>query len=211
MMRVLAVSDLHGYLPHIPDCELLLLGGDYCPTRNTDMEYRFINGPFREWLKELVPRIRYVVGIAGNHDFILEQDETLAKSLPWLYLQNQAVELETVKIYGTPNTPYFGNWAFMRTEDELADIFQNIPEGLDILLTHGPGKGYLDLTREGVHAGSTSLIKRIKEVKPDSVVCGHIHEARGIQHDGDTRYYNVSYVNRDLEPQFNPASITLKV
>lgn len=208
MMQILAISDLHGNLPYIPECDLLLLGGDYCPTRNTDQEFRFIDGKFREWLKQIPAK--HIVGIGGNHDFILEEDIDLAKGLPWHYLENDGIELEGVKIYGTPNTPYYGNWAFMRTERELKEIYARIPEGLNILLSHGPANGYLDRTEEGVHAGSIELKIRIKETKPKTVISGHIHEARGVQHDPDTQYYNVSYVNRQLEPKFNPTSITLR-
>lgn len=208
-MRVYAISDLHGFLPEIPDCDLLLLAGDYCPTRNMEQEGRFLRGPFTEWL-EKVPA-RYKVGIAGNHDFILERNPALGKELPWIYLQDEAIEIEDIKIYGTPWTPLFGDWAFMKPDDLLQPIFNTIPEGLDIILSHGPAYNKLDLTRNREHVGSKALANRIKLAKPDSVICGHIHEARGITQDEDTRYYNVSFVNAAYEPKYSPVFIPLKM
>lgn len=208
MMKVLAISDLHGYMPELPKCDLLLLGGDYCPTRNIEHERRFMVGPFATWLKSL--DARYIVGIAGNHDFVLQYEPEVARQLPWIYLQDGYVDLEGVKIYGTPWTPPFFDWAFMKPEKELKDVFSYIPDDLDILLTHGPAYRYLDKTYDGVHAGSFELWNRIKIAKPDSHVCGHIHEARGITEEGPTRFYNVTHVNLKYEPKFGPVNIELR-
>jgi Icc-related predicted phosphoesterase len=209
MMKVLAISDLHGYFPEIPECDLLLLGGDYCPTRNHDQEKRFMLGPFTEWLRSI--KARYIVGIAGNHDFILQDDPKLAKELPWIYLQDSGVDIEGVKIWGSPWTLPFFNWAFMKGDNELRQVFNPIPKGLDILLTHGPAYRILDKTLDGPHAGSFSLLERIREVKPDSHVFGHIHEARGIT-DGDvTRHFNVSHVTAKYEPKNGPVTIQLRM
>lgn len=209
MMRVYAISDLHGYLPEVPECELLLLGGDYCPTRNVDQQRRYFAGPFNDWLKK--QKARYIVGVGGNHDFALQHDNELAKSLHWKYLQDEVVDIEGVRIYGTPWTPTFYNWAFMLPEEQLAEKFAKIPEKLDILLSHGPAYRRLDKTESGIHAGSKMLFERIVNVQPNSVVCGHIHEARGIVDGGTTRYYNVSYVDLNYEPKHGFTFIPLKV
>jgi Icc-related predicted phosphoesterase len=209
MMYVLAISDLHGFLPEIPECDLLLLGGDYCKTRNIEQERRFMKGEFTDWLKGI--KARYIVGIAGNHDFILQHDQELAKSLPWIYLQDEVLNLEGVGIYGTPWTPMFWDWAFMKREPELKQVFNGIPYNLDILLSHGPGYRHLDRTNEGVHAGSFELWNKVKAVKPDSHVFGHIHEARGVMEEAPTRFYNVSHVNLQYAPKHGPVHIPLRI
>jgi Icc-related predicted phosphoesterase len=209
MMRIYAVSDLHGYFPpYVPECELLLLGGDYCPTRNLEQEKRFMSGKFSEWLRE-VPA-KQVVGIAGNHDFILQDEPEFARSLPWTYLQDEEINIDGVRIYGTPWTPPFFDWAFMCNESMLQERFSNIPEGLDILLSHGPAWKHLDQNSGKENCGSYSLLQRIKQVKPDSHVFGHIHEGHGVMDDGPTRFYNVAYLNGKYEPKYNCVNIPLK-
>lgn len=214
MMRVYAVSDLHGYFPpFVPECDTLLLAGDYCPTRNLDMERRFMLGKFKDWLEKLLMEktVKRIIGIAGNHDFILQEDRGLADGLPWIYLQDSEIDIEGIRFYGTPYTRTFYNWAFMESEDKLRQRFQQIPKGLDILLTHGPAYGILDANAQGEHCGSPSLLYRIKDAKPDSVVCGHIHEGHGIMQEGKTRYYNVAYINGKYEPKYNCINIPIRM
>lgn len=207
-MTVLALSDLHGFLPEIPKCDLLLLGGDYCPTRNLEQEQRFILGPFKDWLQQI--SARYIVGIAGNHDFIFQYQPEVARDLPWIYLQDEVIELEGVKIYGTPWTPTFYDWAFMQSEPELTKTFASIPEGLDILLSHGPPYRMQDKNMGKIHCGSFALWDQVKTVKPDNVVFGHIHESHGIKDADGIRFYNVSYVNERYEPRYGTTRIDLR-
>ncbi len=206
-MNILAISDLHGYFPEVPECDLLLIGGDYAPTRNIEQQHRFFTGPFSEWLRSV--KARFIVGIGGNHDFAL-QDSEFARSLPWTYLCDSEVNLEGVRVYGTPYTPMFYNWAFMESEEELEKRFSKIPTGLDIVLSHGPVYRKLDKTISGVRCGSRCLDQKIRDVKPDSFVCGHIHEAHGIVDTEHTRFYNVAHVNEMYEPKHTFVNIPLK-
>lgn len=55
------------------------------------------------------------------------------------YLQGSAVEIEGLKIYGSPWQPEFQGWAFnLPRGPRLREKWRLIPEGLDILVTHGP-------------------------------------------------------------------------
>lgn len=208
MMTVYAISDLHGHLPEIPQCDLLILGGDYCVGREPAEQLDFLHGPFRNWLSRI--KARYIVGIAGNHDHIFEESPGLVDNLPWYYLRDRGLDIEGIKIYGTPWAPKFGKWAFMKEDEQLALIYSQIPEGLDILITHAPAYGILDKSVYGDHCGSRQLRERIREVIPDTVICGHIHESFGIYDDGATRYFNVSHVNKEMDPRNKPVYIPLR-
>lgn len=208
MMRVYAISDLHGNLPHVPECELLLLGGDYPGSDDIKFQRRFIEEDFGPWLKKLP--CKYKVGIAGNHDFLFQAEPAAIEKLDWIYLRDEGVEIEGVKIYGTPWTHAYGDWAYQEPEERLEHWFNKIPRGLDILLTHGPMYHILDKNQEGVHCGSKNLRDIVDEVIPDSVVCGHIHEGRGIEQFGSVRVYNVTYVDRNNSPKYNCANVPLK-
>ncbi len=198
-MRICCVSDLHGHLPEIPDCELLLLGGDYCRNHNKPWWYETTLKP---WVNRLAQRMK-VVGVAGNHDFIFE--DRLAPAMDWTYLQDNYLVWNNLKIYGTPWQPVFCDWAFNATEDRLETIWDNIPKDTDILLLHGPPLGYGDFSPYGnVHTGSPSLLKRIEEIKPKLVVAGHIHSGYGKYNIGDTIFVNASHVNEKYEPQNAP-------
>src|SRR6266542_178729 len=130
-MKILALSDLHGYLPDIPECDILLLAGDYSPgPKDRD----FLQGPFTNWLRRL--QARHIIGIAGNHDFEFQRAPEAYRGLPWHYLEDTGIELAGLSFWGSPWTPPFFNWAFMAEEDELRSIFGKIPHKLDVLITH---------------------------------------------------------------------------
>lgn len=210
-MKIVALSDLHGHLPEVPDCDLLLLAGDYCRNHR---DYGWYAGPFYNWLATLRGRGIDVVGVGGNHDWPLHNDPAFARSLPWhylldetlLYFRQDASDEPPLVIYGSPWQPRFFDWAWNLDEDELASKWSAIPADTDILLLHGPPFGIADLTRGGDRTGSPSLTRRIDEVKPRLVVCGHIHECFGMhtfRFKGGTScpLVNASYVDSAYCPQ----------
>jgi hypothetical protein len=112
------------------------------------------------------------------------------KELNWgdvIYLQNEARILDvrgrSVRLYGSPMTPKYGNWAFQygASEDVWKDV---VPEMTDILITHGPAKGHLDSapSNPSYLQGCPHLQREMWRVKPRLHVCGHIHAARGVEH-----------------------------
>ena len=85
-------------------------------------------------------------------------------------------------------------------EEKQAKTFLSKLEKVDILLTHNPPYGYLDLVDNpivpkswnGKHAGSHSVLEYIKRKQPKYVICGHIHEARRRVKIGKTTVINTS-------------------
>src|SRR3954452_22943471 len=105
---IVAASDLHGHLPDVPECDLLLLAGDLCPVADHSIptQAQFPAGPFKDWLAS-VPA-RQIVGIAGNHDFIFERDADLVpRNLPWTYLQDAGAAFGGFNVFGTPWQPWY--------------------------------------------------------------------------------------------------------
>jgi Icc-related predicted phosphoesterase len=206
--QISAVSDLHGFLPDIPPCDLLLIAGDVTPATNHGLAFQaeWLNTDFRFWL-ESVPA-QQIVFIAGNHDLVFQHEPWLVpKGLRAVYLQDAAFVWQGLKIWGTPWQPWFFDWAFNLREPELKAKWDLIPEGTDILVVHGPPHGYGDGVpeRDAIrHAGSPSLLARIKEIAPKLVVFGHIHEGRGEWRVGETILANVTVVNAAYEPVYEP-------
>ena len=202
-MKICAASDLHGTLPDIPACDLLLLGGDLCPVSDHDIGFQaeWLDTTFRLWL-EAVPA-RKIVGVAGNHDFVFERcPELVPGDLPWTYLQDSGVTWEGLRIWGTPWQPWFFDWAFNLYEPSLVAKWAMIPPDTDILVLHGPPHGYGDgVPRSGGmdHTGSPSLLKRIEEVAPRLAIFGHIHEGRGEWQIGRTTLANVTILDEQYE------------
>lgn len=160
------------------------------------------------WFQELEPQFTHgIVYVAGNHDKMFERDGFRAKEIVkhGIYLEDSGVEIAGWNIWGSPRTPQFFNWSFMGTEEELARYWKRAPEGIDILVTHGPEYGMLDTNYEGTHCGSKSQMM----VKASYKFFGHIHESYGQQKLGDTLYVNAAYMDAKYRPLNPPVVLDL--
>src|SRR5262249_42249694 len=148
----------------------------------------------------------------GNHELLVESG--LPDSRKWLtdhcprahLLIEESVIVNGVKIYGSPITPFFCNWAWNRARgnkraeqhvgygktkyaNPIKPHWDKIPDDTQILITHGPPFDILDKT---VYAngdprneplGCEDLTNRIKELKDlDLHFFGHIHHPGGTEH-----------------------------
>ena len=149
--------------------------------------------------------------IAGNHDFLFEEspavaDEILEKEGSGIiYLNDSGVELEGLKFWGSPVTPWFYNWAFNRVEDKIDEHWNLIPDDINILITHGPPYLTLDATRSGLRVGCPGLAEKIKNLTELKVhVFGHIHEAHGIVEKDGVIYVNASILDLHYNVKNSP-------
>ena len=162
---------------------------------------------FLRWFSSLP--IKHKVFVAGNHDLCVERNfitkiDFMKNGI--IYLENDYTEVEGLKIWGSPFTPSFGEgWAFNKRRDKLHDVWKHIPDDTDIVVSHGPPKGILDLSysRENVleFCGDEALRKRMYLLKPKLCLFGHIHNNEDIINAGtmklsnhDTIYSNGSVV-----------------
>jgi uncharacterized protein len=80
-------------------------------------------------------------------------------------------------------------WAFT-TINPLADSSAFDFGYHDIIVSHSPPLNCLDRTKFGQHIGSPALQKHVLELQPKLVVCGHVHEAAGVQTLGQSMVIN---------------------
>ena len=218
-MRICCTSDLHGHLPEIPDCDLLLLGGDYPPMPQPREQYWWYRDQFAPWLESIHKRGTETVGVAGNWDSLFEKDYKRLPRMDWTYLQDSGVTRFGLQIFGLPWQLRYGDWAFNLDEDELEERYSHIPKGTDIIISHGPPKGLGDKTIHRERCGSVSLKERIHQIVPRLVVCGHNHSGYGLHASVFTNscgvverkiyVVNASHVNEAREPANPPIIVEL--
>lgn len=206
--KLTITSDLHNKYPGIeslPGGDIFIISGDMTSIgsyKETDK--------FCKWFNDL-SGYTYKIFIAGNHDLGFENSPKLIRDLvstysDIIYLQDQSLTLEkngkTIKIWGSPYTPYFNNWAFNipRGSDIMVDKWNEIPEDTDILITHGPPYGILDIPgfpHMAQNLGCEILLNRILEIKPKIHIFGHIHGGYGYINKNSTHFINASILNEN--------------
>lgn len=228
-MKLCAISDLHGILPDIEPCDLLLIAGDIIPLNiqsdRVGSIVWFVD-VFTKWIKSLPCDSVFMV--AGNHDKELERSWPVGKAVEVLtnykltYLLNdcetfRAADGTNLKVYGSPQCHKFGNWAFMHEESFLEGLYSNVPSDIDIWLTHDtPAIGDLDLlppskwSSKWTHAGGKALAKAIERVQPKYVFCGHLHTCKDKYVKlGNTEIYNVSILDNSYAHIYEPFYIEI--
>lgn len=224
-MIIDAISDLHGHLPELQGGDLLIVAGDLT-AKNKPYEYI----QFGLWLNQ--QKYKKKIVIAGNHDRILEsfpevlrEVDPLNLVMPWTYLCDSGTEFDGLKIWGSPWTLSFPGMnphckAFtVDTEKELAEKWALIPEDTDILITHSPPHGCLDLNDKKENCGSHALCNYMMRIQPILSVYGHIHESYGTtnlfipssRYIGmvDCKMVNASHVNKRYQPVNKPIRVIL--
>lgn len=208
--KIVLVSDNHGFFPNVPDGDILIHAGDL--TMNGTHSQVYDAG---KWLQSLPHK--YKVVIAGNHDWLFARRKDTAIELLGpnvTYLEDSGIEINGLKIYGSPVQPTFFNWAFnVDRGSAIKAYWDKIPEDTDILVTHGPPRGILDQAnpaRNTEHCGCDDLWDAIHRIQPKVHVFGHIHGGYGKQ---ETKYetacYNASVVNEAYKVQNEPWQLYL--
>lgn len=187
-MKIWHISDTHTFheLLEVPEgIDMVIFSGDCSNPRdpyNNEPEVR----RFIDWFSTLP--IEYKIFVAGNHDTSIEKrlvtnQDFLSNGI--IYLENEHVIIDGIKIFGSPYTPQFGQWSFMKARHKLDAVWSNaIHDDTDIIVVHGPPKGCLDLSydRSGNlgFCGDKSLLNRVLQVIPKLMLFGHIHNCEDI-------------------------------
>lgn len=222
-MEIAVLSDLHGYLPEVTPCEIVLICGDIVPLymqRNIPQSESWLAGEFAEWINNLPCEQVYMVG--GNHDFALAnmyrdyQKQLLVLGKPTEgklnILDNEYDEFydkdgKVYSIWGTPYCKIFGNWAYMYEPEILKEAYSTMPERCDIVLCHDApklvGLGVINQSMIREDVGNPWLADEILRKHPKYVFCGHIHSGEHeVQTLDDIKLANVSILDETYTPKY---------
>lgn len=181
-VRLVIVSDTHRhYRQAIPDGDVWIHAGDSELTAS-EMD---------AWASRLPHK--HKVAVCGNMDYRLAEGKGSLQNV--VYLQDSAVTVRGIKIYGSPWTPKFVGVFQLRDQDEAAAVWQKVPRDTDVLISHGPPAGVLDRTSRGKRVGDRALLRKVEEMQPRVHCFGHIHESYGTQKSGETLFCNAAVFN----------------
>ena len=189
-IKIVAIADTHGkhWALDVPYGDILIHAGDITAKGSLEDVKDF------NTFIDLLPHPVKIV-IAGNHDFCFERDREASAALLTnaIYLQDQSVAIEGIHLYGSPWQPWFHDWAFnLHRGPEIRKKWELIPEGTDVLITHGPPYGHGDQTFRGERVGCQDLLNVVEKIRPRFHIFGHIHEGAGVTADEHTTYINAS-------------------
>lgn len=201
-------SDIHG--KNLPELSAWFIDhpGDILVFTGDMQLNQYDNGFYTlEWIHSLP--YKYKVMTLGNHDWNYEGISEYVSHLKDIrLLMNSSTTIEGINFFGSPYSPIFGNWYFMETEENLEKMYAKIPENTNILLTHTPPYGIMDVsTYFNESAGSKSLRERVFNLKNLKYhAFGHIHEGRGICVKEGITFVNSSVLNEKYQLASPPKS-----
>jgi len=231
---IVMISDTSGFHKKIdlPEGDLLIHAGDFTSLGNSKEVESFLT-----WLRKVSRKYTYgSVFIAGDKDKSFDpnyahlyDDSPIDGEKPqWLkkmlakyadptygirYLENSSVTVKGLKIWGSPitstNPEDMAAFCRQRGED-IRQVWNTIPPDTDIVVTHGPAKGTLDV-REFSHEnlGCEDLKKVISAISPKLFVFGHIHEGYGMTKKLSTIHVNASVCSALYRPTNAAKSIVI--
>lgn len=187
-MKIWHISDTHGvhlFLKIPKEVDMVIFSGDCSNPRTPALNETEVRD-FLEWFSRLP--IKYKIFVAGNHDTSIEHRLVRPqeiRDLGIIYLENSSCEIEGIKFFGTPITPAFGvGWAWNRKREKMHALWESVPEDTDVLISHGPPKGILDMSFDRAgnleRCGCTSMFKFVSKANLKLVLFGHIHNSSEI-------------------------------
>jgi Icc-related predicted phosphoesterase len=192
-LRIAYVVDVHDRFGSVPTAmaqigavDLLIVGGDITTGGGPDDAERAIEG----W-RPLAPRL---LALAGNMDSGAIDERLVELGVS---LDGRGVAFGDVGVFGVSAAPL----SPLRTPYELRDdeLERRIERGfadaqrcrVRIFCPHAPpARTACDRLRSGEHVGSEVIRAFVERTQPELVLCGHIHESRGLDEIGRSRIVN---------------------
>lgn len=219
MPKIVCISDTHSFHNEVavPDGDILIHAGDI-----THQGEVYILDNFLRWF-DSHPH-KYKIFIAGNHDWCFDTRhylyaETQSKlkaysgRIKYLHHESYTIQEYGIKLFGSPYTPFFHNWAFNVQRGNLHHYWDQIDDDTNILITHGPCYGILDVTRANELCGDVELLHRVNQLKNLKYhVFGHIHTNGPMQRQkvDEVTFINASVLDESYELKNKPVVVNYK-
>ena len=204
-MRIWFISDSHEQHHKLvvpPFCDAVICCGDEAnshePWRNAGPSQVFFN-----WFRELpIPQKFFV---PGNHSTAFHEGLVETPGVKCLTHGLACIDGFTppVTLFGSPWTPSMPRgrrWPYTRKRNTMEVVWSEVPYA-QILVTHGPPKGIMDLTydtigsKQLVHVGCKSLANLVEKMRPEIHAFGHTHDEAGCPNRGVFVRDGIKYVN----------------
>ena len=183
-MRILQIGDIHCDIRFLKKLAKLEVNPDLLAVHG-DVE---CNGEIIDYLERISRRIIFVPG---------NMDDVYVSKLYGERGYNIDGEVRKIGSYyfcGIGGISPVTSIQSLKTK--LEKIKHEVLGGLVILSHHPPRTAKTDLALGRIHAGLREINKLIEEYKPLLVMHGHIHEARGYEHLGETLVVNAGSLRR---------------
>ncbi|MBI2670719.1 metallophosphoesterase family protein [Candidatus Woesearchaeota archaeon] len=199
-MKILAASDIHG------DTTLARALAERAEKEKVDLVILCGDLTFQEQSTEnlvgpFVKKNKKVLLIPGNHETIATAD-FLAEMYDATNLHGYSIKIGNIVFFGCGSSNI---GLFQLSEDEIFSLLKMGYEKIKdvkkkIMVTHVHPKGSIIEKFSDYFEGSSGVRKAIDKLKPDLLLCGHVHEAEGIEDEiGRTRIINVGKKGKIIE------------
>jgi len=200
-LKIWFISDTHTRHAElkVPRADVVIHCGDEANVRKP-WQNKLQSAAFFDWFVEL--DIETKIFVPGNHSTAI--GDGLLKPADYTsvrFLIHEAMNLGGFRVFGSPYTPMFFEWAYMKDREELDSYWSEIPAETEILITHGPPKGVRDVTRhwrtkEPIHVGSKKLTRHVTQrIRPRIHAFGHLHDEAGIENFGTETRDGIQFIN----------------
>jgi uncharacterized protein len=187
-MRIYAVADIHAnpdrlelirsnIASHHPD--VLVVAGDIFNYMQPEPVLEFLNGLGVA-----------VLAVRGNSDpfYVVRYFDSYHKIRLLVVDRINLNGISFTGLSGTIPVPFRSRVAFR--EKHLMEKILPLIDSNTVLIAHPPPYGTLDRVGGRFHAGSAMVRDLVRQNRPRVLICGHIHEDKGMEMLGETLVVN---------------------
>lgn len=216
------MSDIHGQfnkfnIDEMPDAseidcvivagDLTNIGVDYPPAldayaASASNEFLYC----QKFMQRLKNKYRALAWIPGNHDWGFEARATEIPGMKIAPIRMTLIREPRLTIIGESlstaiDVPHLAKMWAHTTADANVDLEAWRGKSYaDIVVSHSPPFGILDVVPGNRHIGSRGLLKYIERHRPKLVIVGHVHECGGLHMNyKGTQIYNVATMWRVID------------